>query len=546
MAKATSDTASRDDSYEVAIVGYGPTGVTLANFLGRYGIRTVVIERDRELYERARAVTVDGKTIRQFQALGLDEELKKDMDVTPAVRWKTYDGRELLRTTFSASPTGHASSYMIFQPSLEATLRAAVESYAGTVDVHFGEQFVALNQDDHGVTIETVNDQTGKKSSFIARYLVGADGGSSAVRGALGVELQGTTRERVWIVIDAKVKRWWPERQILTFWSDAVRPCVDVPLALDHHRWEFPLGPDESPEDFASDESMWKLLAPLGIDNTKVEILHKAFYNHHVRQAKNWQVGRVILAGDAAHMMPPWGGQGMQSGMRDAVNLSWKLRAVLRAGLDDSILATYQPERQPNVTSVTNQSVGIGRLIEVEATRAQRMRNRVSALVTRLRGARRAAGVRPELFAGFITGVPGESNAVGKTIPQPHVATQSGHRTLFDNILGTDFAVLGLDVDPRTRMSENDIRDWSLLGARFVTLRSAGAMPEGDDDIVDFEDVLAPWFHRHSARVIVLRPDRFVVATDLTGLQLPSGATFTHQDDVTSAPAVGLAVNAVG
>jgi 3-(3-hydroxy-phenyl)propionate hydroxylase len=222
----------------------------------------------------------------------------------------------------------------------------------------------------------------------------------------------------------------------------------------------------------------------------------------------------------------------MQSGMRDAFNLSWKLWAVLRAGVDDSLLATYQVERQPNVTSVTNQSIGIGRLIEIEATRAQRVRNRVSAVITSLRGARKAAGVKPELFAGFITGVPSESNAVGKTIPQPYVATQTGHRTLFDNLLGTDFAVVGLDVDPRVVMSPDDAEDWTRLGARFVTLRSADAMPEGDDDIVDFENVLAPWFHKHSARVLVIRPDRFVAATDSTGLQLPPETQFTRDAEL--------------
>jgi 3-(3-hydroxy-phenyl)propionate hydroxylase len=529
---ARSSRSSDTLDYEIAIVGYGPTGVTLANFLGRFGIRTLVVERARDIYSRARAVTVDGKTLRQFQALGLDELLKADMDVTPAVRWKTYDNRELLRTTFStnsANPTGHASSYMIFQPKVEATLRAAVDSYAGTVDVHFGESFSSLEQDDSGVTLRTEHDDSGGVSSYRVGYVIGADGGSSLVRQALGVELEGTTRERLWIVIDAKVKRWWPERQILTFWSDPARPCVDVPLALDHHRWEFPLQEGESPEDFESDEAMWQLLAPLGIDGTQVEILHKAFYNHHVRQAREWQVGRVLLAGDSAHMMPPWAGQGMQSGMRDAVNLAWKLRAVLRFGVDDALLQSYQIERQPNVTSVTNQSIGIGRLIEIEATRAQRIRNRLRSAITSLRGARRADGVRPELYAGFLTGTPSGENAIGKTLPQPHIATQTGHRILLDEILGLDFAVIGLDIDPRSVMSSDEAAGWDRLGARFVTLRSSQARPDGDDDIVDFEEVLEPWFRKYGAKVIVVRPDRFVAATDSTGLQLPPGTSFVAE-----------------
>jgi 3-(3-hydroxy-phenyl)propionate hydroxylase len=524
--RTISEPESTESDYEVVIVGYGPTGVTLANFLGSFGIRTLVLEREHDLYARARAVTVDGKTIRQFQALGLDEALKADMDITPAVRWKTYDGRELLRTTFTEGPMGHASSYMIFQPAVEATLRRAVVRYEGLVDVHFGESFADLEQDSSGVTIRTVTEE-GVEATYKAGYVIGADGGSSVVRQALGVELEGTTRERLWIVIDAKVTRWWPERHILTFWSDPVRPCVDVPLALDHHRWEFPLGEHETREQFESEEAVWRLLAPLGIDSTKVQILHKAFYNHHVRQAGDWKIGRVLLAGDSAHMMPPWAGQGMQSGMRDAANIAWKLRCVLRFGVDDSLLDTYQTERQPNVISVTNQSVGIGKLIEIDATRTQVLRNRMNAFLTRVRGARRSVGVKPELQAGFITGAPGPNSAVGKMVPQPLVATQSGHRTLFDTLLGTDFAVVGLDVDPRSILTDSELRDWLRIGARIITLRSSHSAPENDADIVDFQDVLAPWFHKHSARVLVLRPDRFVAATDVSGLGLPKGTTFT-------------------
>jgi 3-(3-hydroxy-phenyl)propionate hydroxylase len=527
--RTTSEPESAGQDYEVVIVGYGPTGVTLANFLGSFGIRTLVIEREHDLYARARAVTVDGKTIRQFQALGLDGALKADMDVTPAVRWKTYDGRELLRTTFTEGPMGHASSYMIFQPALEATLRSAVDQYEGLVDVHVGESFVALEQDSAGVTVRTLTPD-GVVTRYRAGYVIGADGGSSGVRQALGVDLQGTTKERLWIVIDAKVIRWWPERHILTFWSDPVRPCVDVPLALDHHRWEFPLAEHETRDQFASEEAVWRLLAPLGIDSTKVEILHTAFYNHHVRQASQWKVGRVFLAGDSAHMMPPWAGQGMQSGMRDAANIAWKLRCVLRFGVDNSILDTYQPERQPNVASVTKQSVGIGKLIEIEATRTQVLRNRLNAILTRVRGARRSVGVKPELQAGFITGVPGPNSALGKMIPQPQIATQSGHRTLFDSILGTDFAVVGLDVDPRRVLTERELLDWRRLGARIITVRSSHSDPEADADIVDFQDVLAPWFRRHGARVLVLRPDRFVAATDATGLGLPHATTFASEE----------------
>lgn len=529
MTSVSDDGAGR---FEVAVVGYGPTGVTLAAFLGSHGIRTVVIERAADVYARARAVTMDGKTIRLFQSLGLSDALTRQMDVTPAVRWKSYDGRELHRTVYSPTPgpSGHASSYMIYQPAVEATLRSAVAG-CSSVDVRLGEELVHLDETSADSPVELLTrDEQGLEHRYRASYVVAADGGSSAVRRILGIPLTGQTRQRTWIVIDAKVKRWWPERQLLTFWSDAARPCVDVPLALDHHRWEFPLAEHESPADFATDDALWRLLAPLGIGSEQVEILHTAFYNHHVRKAADWRHGRIFLAGDAAHMMPPWAGQGMQSGMRDAVDLSWKLRAVLRHGVHPDLLDSYQVERRPNVAAVTRQSVRLGEMIELEPGR----RNPSAPLrrvMDRIRGPRAGAGVPPEIHAGFVTGVPARDNLLGTVIPQPHIALQTGRRLPLDEVLGTDFAVIGLDVDPASVLSSGQRDAWERLGARLLTLRSSGAAPQENEEIVDFEDVLAPWFQRNRVRVVVVRPDRFVVATDPTGLDLPPGTSFRSDEE---------------
>jgi 3-(3-hydroxy-phenyl)propionate hydroxylase len=250
---------SRTDHFDadVAIIGYGPTGLAAALNLGHYGIKTVVFERDGEIYPRARAVTVNDWTMRCFQSLGLDQELARDMDPTAALRWVTYDGQQIMRMDFPPSRLGpHPTSYAIYQPAMEQTLRRANERHAQNVDIRYGQEVTGLEQDDLGVTLLARNLATGKATRVRARYVLACDGGGSATRERLGIKLVGETRDTRWLVIDAKVKRWWPERHILTFWSDKKRPVVDIALALGNHRWEVPLDAHETEADFATHEQL--------------------------------------------------------------------------------------------------------------------------------------------------------------------------------------------------------------------------------------------------------------------------------------------------
>jgi 3-(3-hydroxy-phenyl)propionate hydroxylase len=502
--------------YDVAIIGYGPTGVIAANYLGKFGIKTVVVERDRDVYSRARAVTVDGTTMRTFQALGLADEAKADMNITTALRWKTYDGFEFLRMAARPNDWGHAGSYMIFQPQLEMTLRRGVERYKSSVNVRFGEEFASLTQDASGVTVNT------SMASYRVRFVIAADGGSSAVRRQLGIAMNGETSERVWIVVDAKVKKSWPERELLTFWSDPIRPAVDIPLAMGFHRWELPLGPREHKEDFGSSEAIWKLIKPMGVTEENVTDFTYAFYSH-VRMASNWRVNRVLLAGDAAHLMPPWAGQGMQSGMRDSANLAWKLRAILEHGVSESILDTYQPERQPHVAKVTQSSITMGKLVEAKGGVSRTVRNRMLSVVSRtptLR-AKFAATLRvgPEISAGFLSDRITEMSPIGKMIPQPFVRSASGARVLLDDALGTEFVVLGMNVDPTTVLSREQKLGWDQFGARYEIIRTH-SIP-GTDSLVDVDGELKAWFDAHGSTVVVVRPDRFVAASDNSSLDVP-------------------------
>ena len=321
-----------------------------------------------------------------------------------------------------------------------------------------------------------------------------------------------------WIVIDTKVKRWWPNRDVLTFWSDSVRPVVDIALARGNHRWEIPLNPGDRDEDFASEEQIWALLKSLGVTRDDVDYHQHAFYNHHVRMADRWRTGRVFLVGDAAHLMPPWAGSGMQSGIRDAFNLGWKLREVLAGRLSADILDSYQVEREPNVHFFTEASIMYGKIIKQELTPEE------MAALTPPPGADPAPSpvmMPPTYEAGWFTGPASPESAVGKMVPQPRVATPQGVIGPLDDALGDGFVLLGDGCDPVSALSPDQRAAWDEVGARYVAVRSTDERTEGPDEIVDVEGVMRAWLRNYGARVVAMRPDRFVAAADVTGLDRP-------------------------
>ncbi|MEN0136340.1 MAG: bifunctional 3-(3-hydroxy-phenyl)propionate/3-hydroxycinnamic acid hydroxylase [Rhodococcus sp. (in: high G+C Gram-positive bacteria)] len=512
------------DKYDadVAIVGYGPSGVVAALTLAKYGVSAVAFERDRDIYQRARAVTVNDWTMRIFQSLGVDGAVKKDMDPQRALRWQTYDGVELLRIDHPPSTLGIKPRFFnIYQPTMEAQLRECAAGHDDHLDVRYGSEVVALEQDDTGVTVTATSAATGETTSTRVRYVLGCDGGSSAVRSRLGVQLLGDTLDVTWIVIDCRVKRWWPDRNLLTFWSDKSRPVVDISLSQGNHRWELPLNPGESESDFATHEQVWPLLNALGVTEDDVEIHQHAFYRHHTRMAETWQVGRTFLVGDAAHLMPPWAGAGMQTGMRDAFDIGWKLAGVVTGRLDESFLDTYETERRPNATLYTNLAVELGRIIKQELSEEEQ-----AALTAPPEDPDTCSEppliAPPFLVAGWLRGPIGDASIVGRMVPQPEVGNTRGVIARLDDLLGDGFVLLGDDIDPATLLNPEEKAGWDALGARYVAVRPQNKHTRGPDELVDLDEVLGPWLRRFGVRAVAVRPDKFVAAADVSGLAVPA------------------------
>ncbi len=506
---------------DVAIIGYGPSGVTAANILGQNGIKTIALERFTDIYGRARAVTMNDWTIRCFQSVGLAEALLKDMDETHSLRTKMLNGHELNRVKFGNGAYGYYSSYSIYQPVAEQTLRDGAARFSEHVDVRYGHDVTDISQDSDGVTVTTTNIETGAVNQVRARYALACDGGSSGVRDKLGINLLGDTLETKWVIIDAYVKRWWPDRHVLTFWSDKTRPAVDIALSLGTHRWELPLNPDETEDDFKTHDQLWERLHAMGVSKDDVELHQHAFYQHHVRRAERWREGRVFLIGDAAHLMPPWAGQGMQSGIRDSFNLCWKLTEVLEGRLTEAMLDSYEIERAPNVEFYTQVSHQMGRIVKQELSDEE-----MAAMVP-------PPGVEPPppplmaapaMQAGWLTGQADDTSAVGKFIPQPRVATCNGRNDLLDRVIGNGFVMLGDNVDPAAFLTAEQRAGWDGLNATYRAVRSPDQGSEAPNDIIDYEGTLLAWMRGYGAKVIAVRPDRFIAAADTSGLSVPMQA----------------------
>lgn len=497
---------SNASTYDVAIVGYGPVGATAANLLGQMGLSVVVVERDPDIYFRARAISTDEEVMRIWQQVGLADRLNADMQPGAGANFVDADGVSIMKLLPADRGNGHPPQQFIYQPAVDQVLREGVERFPN-VSLLLEHECLRLIQRPDSVEVMLADLTRDEFKRIHATYVIAADGGSSTIRGQLGIGFTGRTYSERWIVIDTRVLHEWPGHDRLRFHCNPARPTVDCPTPLGHHRWEFPVHDDEDEQDLLTEEAIWKVLSAQGITRADVEIIGFACYSHHVRFADRWRAGRVFLAGDAAHAMPPWIGQGMCAGVRDVANLCWKLHAVLAGSLPDSVLDTYQAERLPHVKEVTDRAVKVGRIIiERNPIRAAardrlfRAASRLPGFTTWLRNHRWLPDARYR--TGLIAA--DGSNAAGWLIPQPWVTDDKGDRVRLDDVIGGRWTVLhsgpGAPVQP-----------WRSAGVPVITITPPGSTV-GAGRIVDTDGKLIDWLSKKKTSVVAVRPDGFVYA----------------------------------
>ncbi len=347
---------------DVLIAGLGPVGAALAALLAREGVKVIVCERETEIYRLPRAAHFDAEIMRLFQHLGIAEAMLPHTRTIDSYDFVNAAGEMLMQ--FGASretAQGWASGYLFHQPALEGLLRdtlakAGVETLTGWALDRFREEGdIVTAHLTHGSETRTVT----------AQYLIGCDGANSLVRKALGIGLDDYGFDEPWLVVDTIMKdesRLKPHGVQL---CDPARPVTIMPMSPGRRRWEFMLLPGETPESITAPRRVEELMAPWAGPG-EAEIVRKAVYRFHGLVAKQWRVGRVLLAGDSAHQMPPFAGQGMCSGLRDAANLAWKLEMVIKGTAGEALLDTYQTEREPHVRGFIELAIAMGKVVCIQ------------------------------------------------------------------------------------------------------------------------------------------------------------------------------------
>lgn len=541
-------------STDVMIVGAGPVGLTLANFLGMHGVRALVVEQRERLIDFPRGVGIDDESLRAFQAIGLIEAILPHTTPNQALRFVNGKGRTLAEIAPREQPFGWPRRNGFIQPLVDEQLLVGLERFDG-VEVRWRRELESLTESDAGV-VATVAGADGAREVIEARYLVGCDGGRSTTRRLIGTSFEGTTSSTRWVVIDLRNDPLGSPN--VTVGADPARPFVSVSLAHGVRRFEFMVHDDEADEKVEDPEFLAGLLAPHVPYPSDVDVIRKRVYTHHSRIAGAFRQGKVFIAGDAAHLMPVWQGQGYNSGIRDAVNLGWKLPLVLRGDAGDALLDSYDPERRDHARAMIDLSTTVGRWVSPTSRRVAALRDavaRVASAVPKVKSylVEMRFKPMPRYDRGAVTEHhAADAGVVGRQFIQPRVDTKVERGVLLDDVLGNWFSVLCWNNDPRAVLGEEAER-WLALGARLVELRPepqlhwTGSGREGVEVVGDGTGALKRWFDAQRSSVLFLRPDRFVAAACVAqhapevSLALAEAMSLTGRGQPASRPSLHIA-----
>ncbi|WP_394791146.1 bifunctional 3-(3-hydroxy-phenyl)propionate/3-hydroxycinnamic acid hydroxylase [Rhodoferax sp.] len=495
--------------YDVVQIGYGPVSEIMALALARQGRNVAVFERWRERFALPRAVCIDHELYRVLSALGMGEDLPAVSHAGPMYRWFNADWKELLAIDWeSESISGGPEVNFIHQPTLEKMFEDVVAA-CPNVEVNLGWEAVAATQTADYVELTVRDFVTDERRTVRAKYLIGADGANSLVRQAIGSTQEDRGFEADWLVIDVLPH----EGVVLDIppaaqYCNPLRPTTIVPAGVKDgryfRRWEFMRLPGESREDLELESRAWELLAAWVRPDQATIVRHKV-YTFRSLLANTWRKGRMLIAGDAAHVMPPFMGQGMCAGLRDDWNLAWKLNLVLDGKASDALLDTYQPERRPHVSDVIDLSMYLGKVICIpDPVKAA---ERDEAFFS---GKAPPPPEFPRLTDGILRRGSDGAVLTPAGLLSPHSTVRSGERQgRFDDVVGLGFVLMSRSAVALTALGPQQKIFLDALGAKRVIITAEGTAIDAAA-VVDLDHKFIPFMVENGIDTMLVRPDFYL------------------------------------
>ena len=490
---------------DILIAGAGPTGLTLAGLLGQRGIRTLVIDPHHEAYPLPRAVHLDDEVLQILHQLGVGEQFATISEPASGLRLVDSDHRILAQ--FERRESGSLPQANMFdQPELEELLRRNLTRFASVALVG-GQELVGVMQSSSLASVRVRSVDTGELQQVHAKFVIGCDGANSVVRGLIGSTNLDLGFEQRWLVVDVEcgvpVDAWNGVQQV----CDTTRAATYMHVTGDHHRWEFQLVEGESADDYRRLADVRRLIDPwvAQVDDSDLRIVRCMEYTFRARVARQWRRGRLLIAGDAAHLTPPFIGQGMGSGLRDAMNLAWKLDLALRRPDFDALLDSYEAERAPHAKALVRRAVMIGKVMTGGGRIATAARRVVLPLLNRIPrlGDAILSSATPPLVAGPLVSRRVPRTIRGALLPLACLVPAAGE-VLIDPTVGSGFTLLVL--------SESD--------RRLVPSTRAASVVCAADPSRTVSRILTDWLEAAGARCALIRPDGVVLGIGDTFAEL--------------------------
>jgi len=503
---------------DIVIIGAGPVGTLLAILLGKEGKRVTLVERWPTLYDRPRAVTMDHEVARILATFGID------CNAAPAIAyheelyyWKNADLEDLQIVDWkSVSSSGWRVTYWFNQPELETRL-LAIAAKIPSIKLHRGWEAISIKHSDDGVTVqlqetEELNGPDGELRTIHAQYLVGCDGANSFTRSQLDINVQDKGYFFDWLILDMIPEPGYTVTPAQWQLCDPKRPTTLVPGGPGRRRWEFMVLPGESTTNIAKPESAWQLLKPWGLHPDNATLERSAVYRFQARWAEQWRVGRCMIAGDAAHLMPPFAGEGMCAGFRDAVALSWRLNAVIDGKLHDDVLGSYESERIHHAKHYIDFSQQLGNIICITDSEEAAQRDASMKAELARRNNEPITGDHVHLGPGVWC----EGTAGAGELSIQGVVEVDGKRDRFDQAVGQGWMIVGLNSDPASALNKHQLATLAFLNGRTIQL---GTKP-GSCDAIDIEGTYSEWLSSIDCTYFIIRPDFYLAASAKTDADL--------------------------